>query len=60
MIPLFNERLTPKYRQLVSAEAPLKRIHHLKSRNEIKSFLEVVEREYPNIETGSAQMQPLS
>jgi adenylate kinase family enzyme len=62
VIPLCDKRLTPKYRQLVSAEAPHKRIHHLKSRSEIKSFLEVVEREYASMETGSAQpkLQALS
>jgi adenylate kinase family enzyme len=54
VIPLCDKRLTPKYRQLVFAEAPLKRIHHLKFRSEIKSFFEAVEREYASMETGSA------
>jgi adenylate kinase family enzyme len=55
VIPLCHERLTPKYRQLISAEAPRKRIHHLKSRSEIKSFLGAVEREYATVKTRSAQ-----
>jgi len=38
--------LTPKYRQLVAAEAASKRVHHLKSPAEVAAFLDAVEREY--------------
>jgi|SRR5215204_3630149 len=44
VIRLCDERLTPKYRQLVADSAPSKRIHHLKSRSDMKAFLQGVAR----------------
>jgi adenylate kinase family enzyme len=38
--------LTPRYRQLVIEAAGSKRVRHLKSRAEIKAFLDAVKREY--------------
>ena len=43
---LCHWRLTPKYRQLVADVAASKRVHHVKSKAEMRSFLDAVEREY--------------
>jgi adenylate kinase family enzyme len=40
-----HRRLTPKYRRLVAEAASSKRVQHLRSRAEMKIFLEEVERE---------------
>jgi len=40
-----HRRLTPRYRQLVAAEAESKHIHHLRSPAEMAAFLAAVERE---------------
>jgi adenylate kinase family enzyme len=40
-----HRHLTPKYRQLVAAAASHKRVHHLRSSAEIRSFLEAVRNE---------------
>jgi adenylate kinase family enzyme len=37
--------LTPRYRQLVVEAAGSKRVHHLKSRDEMRAFLDAVKRE---------------
>jgi adenylate kinase family enzyme len=41
-----HRRLTPRYRQLIAAEAASKRVHHLKSPAEMAAFLDAVKREY--------------
>jgi adenylate kinase family enzyme len=41
-----HRRLTPRYRQLVADMAASKRVHHLKSRAEMRAFLDAVRREY--------------
>jgi len=41
--------LTPRYRQLVADASSSKRVHHLKSPAEIKSFLHAVRQEYHSI-----------
>jgi adenylate kinase family enzyme len=41
-----HRRLTPRYRQLVAAEAASKRVHHLKSAAEVATFLDAIAREY--------------
>jgi adenylate kinase family enzyme len=46
VIPLCHERLTPKYRGLVAAEAASKRVHHLRSRDEIRAFLQAVQTQF--------------
>ena len=46
VIPLCHRHLTPKYRQLIVDAATSKRVHHLRSRVEIRSFLQAVENEY--------------
>jgi adenylate kinase family enzyme len=38
-----HRRLTPKYRQLVAEAASTKRVHHLRSRREMKAFLQEAE-----------------
>ena len=43
---LCHRGLTPRYRQLVAAEAASKRVHHVKSRAEISAFLDAIKREY--------------
>src|SRR5580704_17742291 len=43
---LCHRRLTPRYRQLIAAEAASKRVHHLKSPAEMAAFLDAVKREY--------------
>src|SRR5262245_13241445 len=42
---LCHRRLTPKYRQLVADAAASKRVHHLRSPAQIRSFLAAVENE---------------
>jgi adenylate kinase family enzyme len=44
-----HRRLTPRYRQLIAAEAGSKRIHHLTSPAGMAAFLEAVKREYANL-----------
>jgi len=46
VIPLCHRNLTPKYRQLVAAAAATKRVHHLKSPAELRSFLDAISKEY--------------
>jgi adenylate kinase family enzyme len=41
-----HRRLTPKYRELVAAKAASKRVHHLKSPAEVRTFLDAVKRDY--------------
>jgi len=48
VIPLCHTRLTPRYRQLVADAAAVKRVHHLRSPSQIRSFLEAVEKEQSN------------
>jgi adenylate kinase family enzyme len=43
---LCHRHLTPKYRQLVVDEAASKRVHHLKSPVEMRSFLDAIKREH--------------
>jgi adenylate kinase family enzyme len=44
---LCHRHLTPKYRQLVAEEATSKRVHHLRSPAEIRTFLEEVKEKGP-------------
>jgi len=46
VLPLCHRHLTPKYRQLVADAAASKRVHHLRSPAQMRSFLEAVEREH--------------
>ena len=46
VIPLCHRNLTPKYRQLVADDSVTKRVHHLRSPAEIRSFLAAVGKEY--------------
>jgi adenylate kinase family enzyme len=46
VIWLCHRRLTPRYRQLVAGMAASKRVHHLKSRAEIRAFLTAIGCEY--------------
>jgi adenylate kinase family enzyme len=45
VIPLCHRTLTPRYRQLVAEAAASKRVHHLRSAAQIRSFLETVKNE---------------
>jgi adenylate kinase family enzyme len=45
---LCHRHLTPKYRQLVVDAAGSKRVHHLRSRAQIRSLLEAVKKEHLN------------
>jgi adenylate kinase family enzyme len=47
VIPLCHRHLTPRYRQLVVDTAASKRVHHLRSPAQIRSFLEAVNKEHP-------------
>lgn len=40
-----HRKLTPRYRQIVADSAASKRVHHLRSAAEIRTFLDTVERE---------------
>ena len=40
-----HRTLTPRYRTLVAEAASIKRVHHLRSSREIRTFLETVERD---------------
>jgi adenylate kinase family enzyme len=40
-----HRRLTPRYRQLVAEAASTKRVHHLRSRAEMRALLQAAERE---------------
>ena len=43
---LCHRRLTPRYRQLVADAAASKRVHQLRSRAEIRAFVEAVKKEH--------------
>jgi adenylate kinase family enzyme len=45
VIPLCHRQLTPKYRQIVADAAASKRVHHLRSRAQMQSFLEAIKNE---------------
>jgi adenylate kinase family enzyme len=45
VLPRCHRYLTPRYRQLVADAAASKRVHHLRSPAQIRSFLETVEKE---------------
>ncbi len=45
VIGLCHRHLTPRYRQLVAEAAASKRVHHLRSPAQIRSFLEAVRQE---------------
>jgi len=47
VIPRCHRHLTPKYRQLVTDAVASKRVHHLRSRAQIRRFLEAVRNEIP-------------
>jgi adenylate kinase family enzyme len=47
VLPLCHRHLTPRYRQLVADATALKRVHHLRSPAQIRSFLEAVKKESP-------------
>jgi adenylate kinase family enzyme len=46
VLRLCHRYLTPKYRELVTDVNSGKRVHHLKSRSEIRAFLEAIESAY--------------
>ena len=45
VIWLCHRRLTPKYRELVAEQASSKRVHHLRSRAEMKTFLQAIRQQ---------------
>ena len=50
-----HSRLTPKYRSYVSEAAQRKRVFHLRSRQELKRFLEAIRSEYTHVRPEAAQ-----
>jgi adenylate kinase family enzyme len=48
VLPLCHRHLTPRYRQLVADAAASKRVQHLRSPAQIRSFLKAVKAEYPS------------
>jgi adenylate kinase family enzyme len=50
-----HSRLTPKYRSYVSEAAQQKRVFHLRSRRELKQFLEEIKKEYAQVRREAAQ-----
>ena len=63
VIPRCHRHLTPKYRQLVTDAVASKRVHHLRSRAQIRRFLEAVRNEIPAENArhvSSGQEPPLS
>lgn len=49
VLKLCHEKLTPRYRQLVSEHVSDKRVHHLRSPRAMKSFITAVSSEYSSI-----------
>jgi adenylate kinase family enzyme len=47
VVRLCHRRLTPRYRQLLAEAASSKRVHHLRSRAEMKAFLREIEQQRP-------------
>ena len=45
VIRLCHRHLTPKYRQLVASSSSNKRVHHLRSRAEMKTFLQAIRQQ---------------
>jgi adenylate kinase family enzyme len=50
-----HSRLTPKYRSYVSEAAQRKRVFHLRSRRELKQFLEVIKNEVSSAQSRGDQ-----
>ena len=50
-----HSRLTPKYRSYVSEVAQRKRVFHLRSRQELKQFLEAIKNEVSSTQCRAAQ-----
>jgi adenylate kinase family enzyme len=48
VLPRCHRHLTPRYRQLVADAAASKRVHHLRSPAQIRSFLEAVKDKHPS------------
>lgn len=46
VIPLCHRHMTPKYRQLVAEAAASKRVHHLRSPRQIRTFVDAIKQEY--------------
>lgn len=46
VVRLCHRDLTPRYREIVAKASATKRVHHLRSRAEIASFLQAVRQEY--------------
>ncbi len=49
VVGLCNRRLAPRYRLLIAEMAATKRVHHLRSPTEMRTFLSHVEREFARI-----------
>ncbi len=46
VLPLCHRHLTPRYRRLVADAAASKRVHHLRSSAQIRSFLNAIKKEH--------------
>ena len=52
-----HTRLTPRYRSYVSQVAQHKRVFHLRSRQELGSFLQAIKNEYAHVRANAAQQR---
>jgi adenylate kinase family enzyme len=52
-----HTRLTPRYRSYVAQVAQQKRVFHLRSRQELGSFLQAIKDEYAHIRANAAQLR---
>lgn len=46
VIPLCHRHMTSKYRQLVAEAAVTKRVHHLRSPRQMRTFVDAIKQEY--------------
>jgi adenylate kinase family enzyme len=53
-----HTRLTPRYRSYMSGAAQRKRVFHLRSRAELKQFLESIRKEYAQVGQDAARRRP--
>lgn len=60
VLRLCHERLTPKYRQLVAEEAAHKRVHHIRTPEAMRAFIEDVRQEYVSAGTNKRQNSKVS
>ena len=60
VLRLCDEHLTPKYRRLIVEEAKRKQTYGLRSKREVRAFLDDMKREYSHRLPGSGYLRPAS